>query len=105
MNKRVLKEFANGVCSIALAAAGLIFREKVAKAVTSLYAKPESYGDAVEAIMNSSLFSDSKREALRLVQKDRDSDYYGSIIKVVNSSAFSDTKLEMLEILNQKGEA
>ena len=68
-------------------------------AVKRLTAKA-TYGGAVEAIMNSSMLSSYKQEAVEALQKDKDADYYKSIIEIVNSSMLSSYKVETIKKIN-----
>lgn len=102
MNKQDLKDFTNVLGKVALLAAGYIFKDKLVKAVTNICVGPVSYNDTVDAIIDSSAFSDSKKEMLALLKRNQSDDYYRSIIKIVESSTFSDSKIEMIEILNEE---
>ena len=62
------------------------------------------YGDAVRAILESGMYSSSMEEALALLQKGKDQEYYKSIIRVVESGTYSSTKMEMIKTINSKDE-
>ena len=68
-------------------------------AVKRLTAKAD-YSGAIKAIMNSSMLSSYKQEAVEAVQKDRDEDYYKSIIEVVNSNMLASYKIDTIKKIN-----
>ena len=58
------------------------------------------YGDAVDVIMSSSMYSSDKNKALLALKKDKDSDYYRAVIRVVKSNMFSSDKIKTITDLN-----
>lgn len=60
-----------------------------------------SYGDAVEAVLSSSMFSGDKKKAVLLITKKADSDYYKSIAGAAKSRMFSGDKLALIESLSE----
>lgn len=62
------------------------------------------YDDAVRAILESDMFSSSMDEALKLLQKGKDQEYYKSVIRVVESDTYSSTKMTMIKTINEKYE-
>ena len=58
------------------------------------------YSGAIKAIMNSSMLSSYKQEAVEAVQKDRDESYYKSIIEVINSDMLSSYKIDTIKKIN-----
>ena len=65
------------------------------------------YGDAVKAILESDLYSSAMEEAISLLDKGRDVEYYKAIVRVVNSNTYSSAKLRMIKEISGKleGEA
>ena len=60
------------------------------------------YYDAVESIMQSSMWDSAKQEAIEMLKKDGDNDYYKAVISIANSSMWANQKLETIEILSKK---
>lgn len=56
-----------------------------------------SYSGAIKAIMNSNMLGSYKQAAIDALQKDRDVDYYKSVIEVVNSSMLGSYKVETIK--------
>lgn len=83
----------------ALAAASIKYGESITKnyginAVTT-------YGDAVEAIMDSGMLSSYKTEAIALLKRDGTTDYYRSVIRVIeDDSMLSSYKIDMVKTLS-----
>lgn len=65
------------------------------------------YGDAVKAILESNMYSSGMEEAISLLEKGRDSEYYKAVIRVVGSNTYSSAKLRMIKEISGKleGEA
>ena len=61
-----------------------------------------NYIDAVEAIMDSSMWSDAKADVMDVLKRHENSDYYGAVIQIVKSSTFSDNKVKMIKSLSEK---
>lgn len=85
----------------ALAAASIKYGESITKnyginAVTT-------YGDAVEAIMDSDMYSSYKTEAIALLKRDGTADYYRAIARVVgDDTMYSSYKLDMIKTLSEE---
>ena len=58
------------------------------------------YSDAVDVIMNSSMYSSDKNRALVALRRDEDAEYYRAVIRVVNSNMFSSDKIKTIADLN-----
>lgn len=56
-----------------------------------------TYSDAVEAIMESDMFSSAKKEIMEFVTPDKNNDFYKAVIQVVNSDMFSNSKVEVIK--------
>jgi hypothetical protein len=59
------------------------------------------YGDAVEAIMDSDMFSSDKEKAMEALKVDGDSGYYKAVIHVANSDTFSSSKAKTIMSMNK----
>lgn len=60
------------------------------------------YSDAVRVIMNSIMLSSYKEEALGILKRDGDAEYYKSVIMVIESNSLSSTKMDMMRKLSEK---
>lgn len=87
------------------AAVGLLLatRVKIEKVDTNEWTNVfAGYGDAIEAISKSTMFSSQKREAISAVKKDGTTDYYKAIISITNNSnMFSSDKLNTIKNLSK----
>ena len=61
-----------------------------------------SYDDAIEAIMDSSMPSSYKTDAIAAVRRREWSDYYKSVISIVDSSMCSSNKVEAIKKLEAR---
>ena len=59
------------------------------------------YGDTVDLIMRSNMFSSDKKVMIKLVKKDADAAYYKAVIQVVKSNMFSSDKIEAIRTLSE----
>lgn len=64
------------------------------------YFKTYRYCDAIESILDSGMLSSNKEEAIALIRKGEDSEYYKSIIAIVKSSMLSSDKLQSIRNIN-----
>lgn len=64
-----------------------------------------TYSDAVDTIMNSTMFSSDKGKAVKELQKNKDSDYYRAVIRVVKSSMYSSDKIKTIAELKEEEES
>lgn len=64
------------------------------------YSGKVNYGDAVNVIMNSSMWSEDKSKVISFLKTDGDSDFYRSVISVVKSSMWSNDKVKTIEDMN-----
>ena len=74
--------------------------ENGVNAVKRLTAKAD-YSGAIKAIINSSMLSSYKQDAIEAVKKDQDATYYKSVIEVVNSNMLGSYKVETIKKINQ----
>lgn len=73
--------------------------ESSIRAVKGLVAKAD-YSGTIDVILSSDMLGSYKKEAIAVVQKDRDADYYKAIIEVVNSNLLGSYKLETIKKLS-----
>lgn len=59
------------------------------------------YSGAIKAIMNSDMLSSYKKDAISIIQKDKDASYYKSIIEVVNSDMLGSYILDTIKLINK----
>ena len=85
--KGVVDSFVKG-CSVGGSTENLV---KIKRA-TGCY----NYGDAVQAIMSSSMWSDDKKKAIGMMSKDATHGEYGAVISVVKSTMWSDDKAKAI---------
>lgn len=88
------------VCGLSCLALIAPHVENSVNAVKRLTAKAD-YSGAIKAIINSSMLSSYKQDAIEAVQKDQDATYYKSVIEVVNSNMLGSYKVETIKKINQ----
>ncbi len=59
------------------------------------------YGDVVNLIMRSNMFSSDKKAMIKLIEKDADAAYYKAVIQVVKSNMFSSDKIDAIKALSE----
>lgn len=62
------------------------------------------YSDAIDVVMESSMFSTDKTRAIAVIKKNGDTDYYRAAIRVIKSNMFPSDKIRTLEQLNKNEE-
>lgn len=67
----------------------------------TLYRRNKTYGDAVESISDSDMFSSDKRMAIETLLTDQNDDYYRGIIGITESDMFSSDKLLAIQKLTR----
>lgn len=70
--------------------------ESSVEAVKRLMTKAD-YSGAIKAIMNSDMLGSYKKDAVEAVQRDRDENYYKSVIEVANSNMLGSYKVETIK--------
>ena len=60
-----------------------------------------TYSDAVNAIMNSSMFDSTKTKVMTLLKRDESADYYKAVIAVAKSNMFDSNKVQTIEALSE----
>lgn len=66
------------------------------------YIDGASYSDAVGAILDSGMLGSYKDEAVSLLPKDGDSEFYKAIISIVNSNILGSYKVDTIKKLCEK---
>lgn len=103
---KITEYVANGI-GIAIPIVAVVLREKKRKQDTyevDLLAdifSTANYGNAVSAIMSSSMFDSRKVQVIELLKKDQPQTYYKAVISIVNSNMFDSRKVEAIEKLNK----
>lgn len=59
------------------------------------------YSDVVKTILDSSMYNSDKAEAISVLKRDGDYNYYKSIISIVESSMYNSDKLDAIEKLSE----
>lgn len=88
------------VCGLSCLALIAPHVESGVSAVKRLTAKAD-YSGAIKAIMNSTMLSSYKQDAVEAVQKDQNTDYYKSVIEIVNSSMLGSYKVESIKKISK----
>lgn len=61
------------------------------------YSGNVKYSDAINAILNSSMYSSDKGKLTSILPKDANADLYRAVIQVANSDIFSSDKVKMIK--------
>ena len=93
-----VRHFVKGACEVLIC--GLWVAGSFIKAKNEM--KPVGYDAAVETIMASSMFGSDKCDAVKLLKRDEDENYYKAVISIMQSSMFGSDKVEMIRYLSQK---
>ena len=105
INWEPVGKFAKSACEIlvygALAVMSIKFSESTAKRHGKIV--NATYSGAVEAIMNSDMYSHYKSYAITMLKRDGDAEYYGAIIRIVeDDNTYSHYKLDMIKALSKE---
>lgn len=60
-----------------------------------------NYGDAVQAVMSSDMYSHDKSKVVGLLKQNADSAYYSAVIAIVKSDMFSHEKIKSVENISK----
>lgn len=60
------------------------------------------YGSAVNAIMESDMWSSDKQKAITLLKREENADFYKAVISIAESDAWSSDRLKMIQSLCEK---
>lgn len=107
MNFKITKETvgkigkAGGILAL-YGIAAVVSRISVDDVLDSIrYGKNVSYGDAIGVIMNDSCMLDSyKNEAIAVLKKNADSEYYKAVVKIMKSNMLGSGKVTAITNLN-----
>ena len=103
INWKPIGEFIGSACEIVLYGVAIAASYKVGDYIVNQNETPTAnYKDAVEAIMDSDMFSHCKTEAVEALKRYERSDYYGAIVRIAeDSSMFSHDKIKMIKHLSK----
>lgn len=78
---------------------GLLENDPDIRKVASTYSM--GYGDAVEAIMDSDMFSSTKSNAIATLKSDADDEYYKAVVCIAKSDMFDSEKLDTIKRISK----
>lgn len=61
-----------------------------------------NYGNAIEAIMDSNMFSNYKIELIQYIDRDESPDYYEAIISIMKSNLFDTHKVKAIKAIQRR---
>lgn len=93
-------------CDIALPIVGTVMAADLAKNILDdiRYSGKVGYDDAVKAILDSSMFSSQKQEAITVLRIGESSEFYKAVIRIARSSMLSYDRLETIRNMNVRNE-
>lgn len=97
INMNTIGKLAKGVCNILVSGSIIALSCESFKMNIGQY---NTYSGAVEAIMNSSMLSEYKSEAIGLLKRDEEKEYYKAVISIVKSNDIGSEKVKILNALN-----
>lgn len=106
ITKEQVKEFARtagGYAIFSLSCLALIMPNVTdsVRTVKQLTAKAD-YSGTIEAILNSDMFGSYQQQAIAMVEKGKDEEYYKAVIAIVNSNMFGSYKVEAIKKICEK---
>lgn len=60
------------------------------------------YSEAVKVIMQEFAFDSNRNEAIKLLKRDEDMEYYAAVIEAVKSCTFDSNRIELIKTLSEK---
>lgn len=60
------------------------------------------YSEAVRVIMQEFTFDSNRNEAVKLLKRDEDVEYYAAVIEAVRSCTFDSNRIELIKTLSEK---
>lgn len=104
LNLKPIGDFIGQACEVALYGALILASCKVGEYITKeIDNAPVRYNDAVDAIMDSTMFSGDKHKAISMLKTDGSAEFYRAVVRVMkDSSMFSGDKLKMIQTLSEK---
>ena len=94
-NAKKVKNFAKRSCQAVIPILGTVLASISVKDLMDMfsYSGDVDYGDAVNAIMSSTMYSHDKTRAVSVLKVGETSDFYKAVINVAKSSAYSHDKV------------
>lgn len=86
-----------GICSVYLAIASRIV---FGKNILRKHSVSSGYYEAVTAIINSSMYDSSKRNAIEAIKRDGTDEYYKSVISIIGSDMFDIEKIRLIKAMD-----
>lgn len=107
ITKGTIKDTFKVVCKVALCGVAIAKSSNTARDIIDMvrYSGNVKYSDAVDVIMDSSMFDSNKNEALVLLKKNKDAEYYKTIIRIIKSDMFDSNKIKAITNFNKDEEA
>lgn len=102
-NLKRAKSFAKRSCQVIVPILGVVLSSISVKDLLDAirYTGDVGYGDAVDVIMSSSMYSSDKTRMVSALKRDESSDYYKAVIAVVRSSGYSSDKLRTIQNMSE----
>ena len=97
INMDTVGNLAKGICNVLVS--GVIIAKSY-KSIKVNMVQHNTYSGAIEAIMNSSMLSEYKSEAIGLLKREEQKEYYKAAISIVKSKDLGSEKVKMISILN-----
>lgn len=63
-----------------------------------------TYNDAIDAILHSTIYSSDKTKLVMMLPKDRDVEFYKSIVSILNSTIYSGDKFTIIKDICEREE-
>ena len=104
ISKEAVGKFVKGGLNIAVGLLVLGLPSLTRENVT-VVARPTSeakYSDAVQAIMNSFMLDSYKKEMIRVLKQDGNSEYYRAVIMTISSDMLDSYKRDIIKELSEK---
>lgn len=103
INLKPIGEFVGQIWEVALCGALILVSCKVGEYISNeIDNVPVGYNDAVDAIMDSAMFSGDKHKAISILKTDGSAEFYRAVVRVMKSSMFSGDKIKMIQTLSEK---
>lgn len=95
---RMIKNFAKRSGQVLVPILGVALSSISVKDILDMtrYSGEVGYGDAVNAIMTSNMYSSDKNKAVSILKRDETSDFYKAVINVARGNAYSSDKVRTI---------
>ena len=100
-NKENAKHVAKFVGTMFLGYCAVVAKTDQTKNNNYTYTYFSTYSGAMNAIMNSTMYSSDKTDITKLLLPNASEDYYSSVISIANSTMFSSDKVYAIKSLNK----